>query len=208
MIGGEEALGFGVERALCQPPFSRALDVSVATLALIVLSPVLLAAAIAIALDAGRPVFYNQQRVGHGGRMFAMRKLRTMRPDSEPRGPHDPVGAGDPRVTRSGELLRRFSLDEIPNLVNVLRGEMAIVGPRPTIASQVEDYTPRQLRRLEVLPGITGWAQVNGRAAISWPERIELDVFYAEHRSLWFDLKIMVRTARQILTPGEGIYEA
>ena len=175
---------------------------------MLVLSPVLLVAAIAIALDRGFPVFYSQERVGHGGRMFRMRQAAHDAPRSEPRRVARPVSQGDPRVTRSGELLRRFSLDEIPNLINVLRGEMAIVGPRPTIASQVEDYTPRQLRRLEVLPGITGWAQVNGRAGITWPERIELDVYYVENRSLAMDLKIMARTAKQILTPGKGVYES
>jgi lipopolysaccharide/colanic/teichoic acid biosynthesis glycosyltransferase len=200
-------LGFGVARASRQPPLSRALDLVIATVALALLSPVLALCALVIVIDAGMPVFYSQERVGHGGRTFRMRKLRTMRPGSEPRGPHDPVGDGDARVTRSGAFLRRYSLDEIPNLVNVLRGEMAIVGPRPTISSQVVDYTPRQLRRLEVLPGITGWAQVNGRAGIPWSERIELDVWYVEHRSLGLDLKILARTAKQLLTPGEGIYE-
>jgi lipopolysaccharide/colanic/teichoic acid biosynthesis glycosyltransferase len=201
-------LGFGVAVARPQTPLSRALDLVIASVALLVLSPVLLIAAIAIAIDAGLPVFYSQERVGHGGRIFRMRKLRTMKPGSEPRGPHDPVGAGDSRVTRSGAFLRRFSLDEIPNLINVLRGEMAIVGPRPTIASQVEDYSPRQLQRLEVLPGITGWAQVNGRAGIPWDERIELDVWYVEHRSLGLDLRILLKTVKQLLTPGQGIYES
>ena len=123
----------------------------------------------------------------------------------------DPVGVGtpvledDPRVTRVGRLLRRISLDEMPNLVNVLRGELAIVGPRPTLAAQVELYTPRQRRRLEVKPGITGWAQVNGRAGIPWEERIELDVWYVDHRSPALDLRILGRTARLMLT-GRGLY--
>ena len=112
---------------------------------------------------------------------------------------------GDSRITRVGRLLRRFSLDELPNLVNVLRGEMAVVGPRPTVQEQVDGYTERQLRRLEVKPGITGWAQINGRASLPWPERIELDVWYVEHRSLWLDVRILARTARMLAT-GHGLY--
>ena len=112
---------------------------------------------------------------------------------------------GDSRITRVGRLLRRFSLDELPNLVNVLRGEMAVVGPRPTVQEQVDRYTQRQLRRLEVKPGITGWAQINGRASLPWPERIELDVWYVEHRSLWLDVRILARTARMLAT-GHGLY--
>jgi lipopolysaccharide/colanic/teichoic acid biosynthesis glycosyltransferase len=116
------------------------------------------------------------------------------------------VNVGDARITRVGAFLRRLSLDELPNLVNVLRGEMSIVGPRPTIQAQVDHYTERQLRRLEVKPGITGWAQVNGRASLPWPERIELDVWYVEHRTLWLDLRILARTARMLIT-GHGLYK-
>jgi lipopolysaccharide/colanic/teichoic acid biosynthesis glycosyltransferase len=112
---------------------------------------------------------------------------------------------GDPRITRVGRLLRRFSLDELPNLVNVLRGEMAIVGPRPTVREQVDRYTDRQRRRLEVKPGITGWAQINGRTSLPWPDRIELDVWYVEHRSMRLDLRILMRTAR-LLATGHGLY--
>jgi lipopolysaccharide/colanic/teichoic acid biosynthesis glycosyltransferase len=115
------------------------------------------------------------------------------------------VVQGDPRITWVGRQLRRFSLDELPNLVNVIRGEMAIVGPRPTVQAQVDRYTERQLRRLEVKPGITGWAQVNGRTSLPWPERIELDVWYVEHRSLWLDLRILAKTAR-MLASGRGLY--
>jgi len=115
------------------------------------------------------------------------------------------VDAGDARITRVGALLRRVSLDELPNLVNVLRGEMAIVGPRPTIQAQVDQYTERQRRRLEVRPGITGWAQVNGRASLPWPERIELDVWYVDHRTWRLDVAILVRTA-QLLVSGRGLY--
>ena len=150
-------------------------------------------------------MIYRQRRVGRDGLQFEVLKLRTMRLGADPVGVGTPVLEGDPRVTRVGGLLRRFSLDEIPNLVNVLRGELAIVGPRPTLAAQVERYTERQRRRLEVKPGITGWAQVNGRAGIPWEERIELDVWYVDHRSLALDLRILARTARLLLS-GHGLY--
>lgn len=182
----------------------RALDILIAALALAVLSPLLLAAAIAIKLGSRGPVFYRQRRVGLGGREFEMLKLRTMVPGSDPVGVGTVVTRDDPRVTAAGRVLRRTSLDEVPNLVNVLRGEMAIVGPRPTIPAQVVDYTPRQKRRHEVLPGITGWAQVQGRAGITWDERIEFDLWYVEHRSLALDLRILARTAWLVLT-GHGL---
>ena len=182
----------------------RALDILIAAVALIVLSPFLLAAAIAIRLGSPGPVFYRQRRVGRGGRGFEMLKLRTMVQGSDPVGVGTIVTRDDPRVTRAGRFLRRTSLDEVPNLFNVLRGEMAIVGPRPTIQAQVVDYTPRQHRRHEVLPGITGWAQVQGRAGIPWEERIVLDVWYVDHRSLALDLRILAKTARLVLT-GHGL---
>jgi lipopolysaccharide/colanic/teichoic acid biosynthesis glycosyltransferase len=150
-------------------------------------------------------VLYLARRVGRDGQEFDLYKLRTMHTGNDPVGVGTPVFADDPRVTRVGAFLRRFSLDEIPNLVNVVRGEMAVVGPRPTLAAQVDEYTPRQRRRLEVKPGITGWAQVNGRAGIPWDERIELDVWYVEHRSLGLDLKILARTVRLLVT-GQGLY--
>jgi lipopolysaccharide/colanic/teichoic acid biosynthesis glycosyltransferase len=182
----------------------RALDLLIAALALIVLSPFLLAAAIAIKLGSRGPVFYRQRRVGLGGREFEMLKLRTMVEGSDPVGVGTVVSRDDPRVTPAGRFLRRTSLDEVPNLVNVLRGEMAIVGPRPTIPAQVDDYTPRQRRRHEVLPGITGWAQVQGRAGIPWEERIELDLFYVEHRSAALDARILTRTAWLVVS-GQGL---
>jgi lipopolysaccharide/colanic/teichoic acid biosynthesis glycosyltransferase len=179
---------------------TRVIDVVIASVALILCAPLLAIAAIAIRLGASGPVIYRQRRVGKDGQLFELLKLRTMVQGSDPVGVGTVVTRDDPRVTRVGRLLRRFSLDEIPNLVNVLRGEMSIVGPRPTIAAQVADYTPRQRRRLEVKPGLTGWAQVRGRAGIPWEERIELDVWYVDHRSLLLDLRILGRTIVLLLT--------
>jgi lipopolysaccharide/colanic/teichoic acid biosynthesis glycosyltransferase len=182
----------------------RAFDILVAALALVVLSPVLLIAAIAIRFGSRGPAIYRQRRVGLGGEEFELLKLRTMALGSDPVGIGTAVGRDDPRVTRAGRFLRRTSLDEIPNLVNVLRGEMAIVGPRPTIPAQVRDYTPHQRRRHEVRPGLTGWAQVQGRAGIPWEERIELDVEYVNRRSAALDLRILAKTAGLLLT-GHGL---
>ena len=151
-------------------------------------------AALAIKLDDRGPVFYRQRRVGWRGRELDLLKLRTMVVGAESQGAGWAVNEGDPRITRVGRVLRRLSLDEIPQLWNVLKGEMSIVGPRPTLAYQVERYTPRQRRRLEVKPGVTGWAQIHGRARLPWSERIELDVWYVEHRSFWLDLRILART--------------
>ena len=190
-----------------EPPrgLPRALDVALAGLGLLAGAPVLAVAAVAIKLTSRGPVLYRQQRIGRDGRTFEVLKLRTMELGADPVGVGTPVLEGDPRVTRVGRVLRRFSMDEIPNLVNVLRGEMAVVGPRPTLAAQVELYTPHQRRRLEVKPGITGWAQVNGRAGIPWEERIELDVWYVDHRSPRLDLQILARTLR-MLASGHGLY--
>jgi lipopolysaccharide/colanic/teichoic acid biosynthesis glycosyltransferase len=184
---------------------SRALDVLLAALLLAVTAPFLGLAALAIRIESRGPVFYRQRRVGRHGRPFELRKLRTMVPGAESMGAGVYVLEGDPRITRVGRLLRRFSLDELPNLVNVLAGDMAIVGPRPTVQEQVDRYTERQRRRLEVKPGMTGWAQINGRTSLPWPERIELDVWYVEHRSLRLDLRILARTAR-MLASGRGLY--
>jgi lipopolysaccharide/colanic/teichoic acid biosynthesis glycosyltransferase len=182
----------------------RIFDILIAGLALLVLSPVLLVAAIAIRLGSPGPAIYRQRRVGRDGREFELLKLRTMAQGSDPVGVGTVVARDDPRVTAAGRVLRRTSLDEIPNLVNVLRGEMAIVGPRPTIPAQVKDYTSRQRRRHEVRPGLTGWAQVKGRAGIPWEERIELDVEYVDRRSFALDLRILAQTARLLVT-GHGL---
>ena len=184
---------------------SRLLDVVGAALALVVTSPVLAAAAVAIRLESPGPVIFRQRRVGRHGEPFEMLKLRTMVVGAERIGAGVAVDAGDARITRVGAVLRRLSVDELPNLVNVLRGDMALVGPRPTIQAQVDQYTERQRRRLEVRPGITGWAQVNGRAALPWHERIELDVWYVEHRSPALDRRILALTVRMLVT-GHGLY--
>jgi lipopolysaccharide/colanic/teichoic acid biosynthesis glycosyltransferase len=192
----------------CDRGLPRAADLALAAGCLALASPFLLVTAVAIRLDTRGPALYRQRRVGRGGAAFEMCKLRTMVTGSDPTPAEiwEPLREDDPRVTRVGAVLRRMSLDEVPNLLNVLRGEMAIVGPRPTIEAQVEQYTPRQRRRLEVRPGITGWAQVNGRASLSWEERIELDIWYVENRSLGLDMRILARTARLIVT-GKGLYE-
>jgi len=173
---------------------NRAADVAIAGAALVVASPLLGIAAVAVKLGDGGPVLYRQTRVGRDGVDFELLKLRTMVVDAEHQGAGLAVNENDARITRAGRILRRLSLDELPQLWNVLRGEMSVIGPRPTLRYQVDRYTPRQRRRLEVRPGITGWAQVHGRAALPWAERIELDVYYVEHRSPWLDLKILAKT--------------
>jgi lipopolysaccharide/colanic/teichoic acid biosynthesis glycosyltransferase len=173
---------------------NRTLDAAGAALGLAVTSPLLAAAAVAIKFEDGGPVFYRQRRVGLDGQEFELLKLRTMEVGAERRGAGWAVNRGDPRITRVGRVLRRLSIDELPQLWNVLRGDMSLIGPRPTLAYQVETYTPRQRRRLEVKPGVTGWAQIHGRAKLPWEERIELDVWYVDHRSPWLDLKILFRT--------------
>jgi len=181
----------------------RAVDLLVAAITLVLLGPLLLAAMIAIRLG-GAPAIYRQRRVGRAEREFELLKLRTMRPGSDPVAAGTAVGADDVRVTAVGRVLRRTSLDELPNLVNVIRGEMALVGPRPTIPAHLRFLHPHQHRRHAVRPGITGWAQVNGRVGITWGERIELDNWYVEHRSPWLDLRILGRTVAQVAA-GRGL---
>ncbi|HEY3543679.1 MAG TPA: sugar transferase [Gaiellaceae bacterium] len=173
---------------------NRAADVAIAGTTLVAASPLLAVAALAVKLEDGGPVLYRQSRVGKDGRDFELLKLRTMIVGAEHRGAGFAVDEGDSRITRAGRVLRRLSLDELPQLWNVLRGDMSVIGPRPTLRYQVERYTPRQRRRLEVKPGITGWAQIHGRATLPWAERIELDVWYVEHRSALLDLRILLRT--------------
>jgi lipopolysaccharide/colanic/teichoic acid biosynthesis glycosyltransferase len=178
----------------------RALDVAGASVGLLVSAPFLAAAAAAVKLEDRGPILYRQRRVGKDGREFDLLKLRTMVVGAERLGAGYAVDEGDPRITRAGRVLRRLSVDELPQLWNVVRGDMSLVGPRPTLAYQVERYTERQRRRLEVKPGITGWAQIHGRAALPWSERIELDVWYVEHRSFLLDLRILARTPFALFT--------
>jgi lipopolysaccharide/colanic/teichoic acid biosynthesis glycosyltransferase len=178
----------------------RLVDVLASAVGLVLASPALGAAAVGIKLDDGGPVLYRQRRVGKGGVDFDLLKLRTMVVGAESMGAGWAVNEGDPRITRAGRVLRRVSLDELPQLWNVLRGDMSLIGPRPTLRYQVEQYTDRQRRRLAVKPGLTGWAQVNGRTKLPWDERIELDLWWIEHRTLWLDLKILARTPLALVT--------
>jgi lipopolysaccharide/colanic/teichoic acid biosynthesis glycosyltransferase len=173
---------------------NRALDVAGSAVGLALASPLLAAAALATKLGDGGPVLYRQTRVGKDGRDFELLKLRTMVVGAEQQGAGFAVDRGDSRITRVGRVLRATSVDELPQLWNVLRGDMSLIGPRPTLRYQVERYTDRQRLRLEVKPGLTGWAQIHGRAALPWEDRIELDVWYVEHRSPRVDLKILLRT--------------
>jgi lipopolysaccharide/colanic/teichoic acid biosynthesis glycosyltransferase len=184
----------------------RALDVVVAGGLLVLSAPLLAIATILIRLEThGHPI-YRQRRVGFDGEPFDLYKLRTMVSGAESMGPGLALNEGDTRITRLGAILRRTSMDELPNLVNVLRGEMSVVGPRPTVQVQVDRYTERQRGRLAVRPGLTGWAQIHGRASLPWSERIELDLWYVEHASLRLDLRILWRTVRMVLG-GDGLYK-
>jgi len=184
----------------------RAVDIILALPLVVLSAPVVALLALAIRLESPGDPIYRQTRVGKDGRLFEIYKLRTMVHGAEFTGAGLAIAAGDSRITRLGNLLRRYSLDELPNLWNVLRGDMSLVGPRPTLQGQVEQYTERQRGRLAVKPGITGWAQINGRASLPWPERIELDLWYVEHRSLALDMRILSRTLGQVLR-GHGIYK-
>ncbi len=184
----------------------RLVDIVVSASVLALSSPLLALAALAIRLESPGPVIYRQRRAGLGGHPFEVLKLRTMVDGAEHLGAGLAVNANDSRITRVGALLRRTSLDELPNLVNVLRGEMSLIGPRPTLPVQVEQYTERQRGRLSLRPGITGWAQVNGRASLPWADRIELDLYYVEHRSLALDVRILWRTVAMVLG-GSGLYK-
>jgi lipopolysaccharide/colanic/teichoic acid biosynthesis glycosyltransferase len=172
----------------------RSADVAIAALGLVVSSPFVALAALATKLEDGGPILFKQTRVGRDGVDFELLKLRSMVVDAESKGAGYAVDKGDARITRVGRFVRRTSLDELPQLWNVIRGDMSIIGPRPTLRYQVERYDDRQRKRLEVRPGLTGWAQIKGRATLPWDERIELDVWYVEHRSPKVDLRILLRT--------------
>jgi len=183
----------------------RAMDLVIACLAAVVVLPLMAVIAVVIRLDSRGPALLRQTRVGRHGEDFELLKFRTMVVGAHTMGSGWLIAERDPRITRVGHFLRRWSLDELPQLFNVLRGDMSIIGPRPTLRYQVDQYTDFQRRRLEVRPGITGWAQVQGRNDLPWPARIELDVHYVEHRSLRLDLEILRRTVRVLATPS-GIY--
>lgn len=175
----------------------RLLDIFVSALGLILLSPVLLAVALAVLVSMGRPILFRQTRPGRGGQPFDMLKFRTMRADTAGGG----VASDAQRLTRTGKFLRRTSLDELPELWNILKGDMSLVGPRPLLMQYLDRYTPEQARRHDVRPGLTGWAQVNGRNALSWEEKFALDTWYIDNRSFWLDLKIIAMTAWQVVRP-------
>jgi lipopolysaccharide/colanic/teichoic acid biosynthesis glycosyltransferase len=199
IVGG----GGGDPLTIVRPVIRRAVDIVVSAAALAASAPLLALAMLAIRLETPGPAIYRQRRIGLDGDAFDVLKLRTMVAGAEHVGAGLAVNENDPRITRVGALLRRTSLDELPNLVNVLRGEMSLIGPRPTLPVQVAQYSERQRRRLELRPGITGWAQVNGRASLPWSQRIELDLYYIEHRSLALDAKILWRTLAMLLAGGE-----
>jgi len=186
-------------------PVKRLSDLLIGFVAVAISAPIVAVCAVAVKLDSRGPVIFKQLRIGLDGKEFEIYKLRTMVVGAETMGAGLAVDEGDSRITRIGGFLRRWSLDELPNLWNVVSGEMSLVGPRPTLPSQVAEYTERQRRRLSVKPGITGWAQVSGRSTLPWAERIELDIWYIEHLSPLLDLKIILATIRMVFT-GSGLY--
>ena len=183
----------------------RIMDVVLAILGLIVFVPLLLVCAIAIKLNSRGPVFFRLPVAGLRGKGFDQIKLRTMVHGAREIGDRFETSSGDPRITRVGHFLRRWSIDELPQLWNVLRGEMSIVGPRPAFFEIASKYSADQARRLAMRPGLTGLAQVQGRNSLPWPERVELDIFYVQHHSLWLDCEIIARTI-PVLFQGEGVY--
>jgi lipopolysaccharide/colanic/teichoic acid biosynthesis glycosyltransferase len=198
----------GFARHPVQARVKDALDLAVGGVLLVFLGPVLLGVAVWILAESGRPVLFVRPRAGRNGKPFSMFKFRTMIPDAIEVGrslrlSEDPFGLvqGDPRVTRSGRFLRRTGLDELPQLLNVLRREMSLVGPRPDLVEQAANYSEEDARRLSVRPGITGWSQIHGREDMTWPERFRFDAWYLEHWSLWLDAKIVVRTFAQLFRP-------
>lgn len=181
----------------------RGIDFLLACALLLALVPIFLVIAIAIKVSSRGTVFYLQERVGRAGKPFSIYKFRTMVEDAEHMGSGVQIEDDDPRITTVGECLRKWSIDELPQLINIIKGEMSFVGPRPTLQYQVDEYSPQQRKRLDMKPGITGWAQVNGRNNIPWDERIELDVWYIEHWSLWLDFKIVLKTVKVLFTKND-----
>ena len=183
----------------------RIFDILASGIALVILLPIFAIIGIFIKLDSKGPVFFVQKRAGKDGKIFKAYKLRTMVENAEKKGLKYRVAKDDRRITRIGKHLR-WGIDELPQLINVFKGEMSLVGPRPTLPYQVEKYSEREKRRLEVKPGITGWALINGRNKLSWPERIKLDIWYIDHWSLWLDLKILFKTIWVVIFTREGVY--
>jgi lipopolysaccharide/colanic/teichoic acid biosynthesis glycosyltransferase len=181
----------------------RTFDATVAAAGIVVLSPVLAALAAIILVEDGMPVLFRQERAGLDGEPFTIFKFRTMVRDAEAHGDGFAVNEGDDRILRTGDFYRRFGLDELPQLWNELRGDMSLIGPRPTLMQQVERYTARQRVRLRMRPGVTGWSQIHGRTSIPWSRRIELDVWYVENWSLRLDARILWRTVGQMTRPGD-----
>lgn len=185
----------------------RFLDVTASFLGLVLLSPLMLAVSILIKIDSRGPVIFRQKRIGRNGKVFEIYKFRSMCVGAEKTGSAVYSGKGDARVTRIGKILRATSIDELPQLLNILKGEMSFVGPRPPLTYhpwKYEEYTDFQKRMFEVRPGITGWAQVNGRKDVEWHKRIELNVWYVDHMSLLLDIKIMFMTAFKVLTNADN----
>jgi lipopolysaccharide/colanic/teichoic acid biosynthesis glycosyltransferase len=206
MTGGTFSARGGRRPVGASDAVRRAFDLTVSLVASMVTAPVVALLAGVIRVQSPGHPLYTQTRAGLDGQAFEIYKLRTMVRGAEFIGAGLAIQEGDERITGVGRFLRRYSLDELPNLWNVVRGEMSIVGPRPTLPVQVEQYTPRQRGRLAVKPGMTGWAQINGRASLPWSERIELDLWYVEHRSLWLDTRILARTIGMVVT-GRGLYK-
>lgn len=180
-------------------------DYFAAILLVVLLSPIFLIIALTIKIDSRGPILFKQQRVGKAEKLFTIYKFRSMIPDASDMGLGLKVAQNDARITPVGHFLRRTSLDELPQLLNILKGDMSFIGPRPTLLCQVKQYNDFQKKRLLIKPGITGWAQVNGRNSLSWPERIVLDVWYVEHFSLWLDYKILLKTMR-VIWVKDGLY--
>lgn len=191
-----------------QVAIKRLIDIVVSAFGLVILSPLFLIVALAIKFDSKGPVYFRQERAGQYGKSLKVWKFRTMVEGAIYQGLAYTVAVDDPRITRVGRILRHWGLDELPQLINVLKREMSIVGPRPTLGYQVEHYDEFQRKRLSVKPGVTSLAVISGRNSLSWVERIRLDVWYIEHWSLWLDLKILLRTFWVVLVKREGLYGA
>ena len=203
----EGSAGNRAQNDMYRACLKRILDMCIAAVLLVVLCPVLLITAVLIRLDSSGPAIFAQERLGQQGKIFRIYKFRTMCLNAEHTGSGVYSGKGDTRVTRLGRILRATSIDELPQLINILKGEMSFIGPRPPLTYhpwEITEYTQEQLRMFEVRPGITGWAQVNGRKGVQWPKRIELNVWYVDNVSLCLDLKILVMTVFKVLSNADN----